>query len=329
MKKQQQYFWFYLTVIAYSLTALLVFQNLLAGHAWWWSPMSAVPPWGWLFIPLFALVVFCFRRKNIILLACGIIGLLLAMGQSDINFGAFWNRPPTAQENAITIFSWNSLAWKQGDRQKWLDYVASHQADVVFLQEIIQPRTWDTPYPTELTARFPGYRLIPHGEWLTITKLPVVGVYGARDQYWLRVDVDMNGKRVSLYNVHIPVHMDPALALRDPGKFFEDMHERNALRDRQFALLEKELRSNDYPKIIAGDFNSTRSMGALGYYYGNFTDVSSLGTDLFPATWGDFGINFWRIDWAFVSKDLKAVAYQIAPRSGISDHAAQIFQVTY
>lgn len=317
--------WFYLTVIAYGLTGLLVIQSLAAGRLWWWDMVSVVPPWAWLFVPIFSFAVFAFRRKNVLLLACGIIGLLLAMGQSDMNLGALWNRS-TPQEGAITVFSWNSLAWQQSDRQAWLDYVANHKADVLFLQEMIQPRTWDTPIPTELTARFPGYHLVPFGEWLTITKFPVVGVYGAQNQAWLRVDVDIQGKRVSLYNVHIPVHMEPTQFLKNPAFFFSSMHERNDWRTEQFHKLDAELRANTYPKIIAGDFNTTRSMGELGFL-SDYTEVGALGTDLFPATWGDHGINLWRIDWAYISKDLRAVAYQIAPRTELSDHAAQIFMI--
>lgn len=288
--------------------------------------MSFIPPWAWLAVPLFVMAVYAFRYKNVLLLACGFISLILALGQSDMNLGALWNKPVGYQENAITVFSWNSLGWRQGDKTKWLDYIAAHKADIILLQEIIPPRTWDTPVPTELKERFPGYSLVPHGEWLTITRFPVVGVYGNEGQFWLRTDVDINSKRVSIYNIHIPVHMDPSRFLGDPGDFFADMHERHKSRQEQFRLLEAELRANTYPKIIAGDFNSTRSMGTLGFM-ADYTEVGALGTDLFPATWGDKGIHLWRIDWAYVSKDLRALTYQTLPRSGLSDHNAMIFSI--
>lgn len=329
MKLRYNYTWFVLTIVGYALSLLLLVQILLAGHIWWWSIMSAIPPWGWLIVPIYCFVVFSFRRRNFALLACGIVTLVLAGAQSDLNIGALWHHNAEKPANTITVMSWNSLAWYQKDNKAWLEYVAAHQEpDVLMLQEIIKPRTWDTPYPAELTAHFPGYKLIPYGEWLTITKLPVVGVYAEQGQFWLRVDVDMQGKRVSLYNVHIPVHMSPMEILHNPLGFFADMHERVTLRTQQLALLEKELRANTYPKIIAGDFNSTRSMGVLGYFYDAYTDVSTLDSGFFPSTWGNWGLYMWRIDWAFISKEILPVSYTTLPRTDLSDHVPLEFQVS-
>lgn len=326
MTRKEKYFWFYLTLTAYVLSALLLWQSIAAGRVWWWDMMSLIPSWFWLVIPLATLTLFCFRRKNFALLACGLIGLILAMGQADINIGALFPRNPVSTNTTISVFSWNSLAWRQQKRQEWIEYIRSQNSDVLMLQEIIPPRTWDTPNPADLAELFPGYRLIPHGEFLTITKLPVVAVYGSTEQFWLRVDVAAAGRTISLYNVHIPVHMNPGMFLRTPGKFFADMKDRHALRAQQFALLDQELQNNPHEKIIAGDFNTTKSMGYLDFLR-SYSDITGLSKELFPSSWGDYGIYLWRIDWAFMSKSLQAIDFTYAARTPLSDHVAMRFTV--
>lgn len=325
---KQQYAIAFASIIVYVLSAVLVFHTFAAASLWWWQWVSVFPGWAWLLVPALALLIFLLRNRNFLMIGCFLITLPLAFAQADINISALWGRSEVApSEHSVRVFSWNSLAWRQTDKRAWTDYIKSHDADIYFLQEVIQPQRWNTPAPDDLIAAFPGYRTVPFGEWIIMTRLPVVGVYSTEGQFWLRVDVDIQGRRVSLYNVHIPVHIIPHLAMRDPGRFFETMKGRFELRAEQFTLLEEDLASNTYSKIIAGDFNTTRSMGRMGTLLNQYTDVSSYGNDLFPATWGDYGLILWRIDWALISKELTALSYKLLPDTAFSDHRAQVFQI--
>ncbi|PIV90557.1 hypothetical protein COW46_01925 [Candidatus Gracilibacteria bacterium CG17_big_fil_post_rev_8_21_14_2_50_48_13] len=322
MKKSHAFAIAYGHIAVYIISALLLLHVLMAGRVWWWNIFSFLPTWCWLAVPIFALLMFALRPKNFLTLASVLLTLPLALAQSDIQFFPHPNTLP-ADIQAVRVITWNSLGWRQSDRTAWKTYLGQMQgADVVMLQELIRPRTWDTPPAEENADLFPGYRVLSYGEWVTATTLPVVGVFAAKDQYWLRVDVDIQGKRVSLYNVHIPVHINPAQMLRDPPGFFADLKERHTLRTEQFRLLERELRGNSYPKIIAGDFNSTKSMGTMGYFLDQYTDMARVGSTWFPATWGDMGIHLWRIDWMLISKEFLPIEQRQAQSTELSDHRA-------
>lgn len=310
----------YSSLLVYGLSLFLLIHVLLAGRHWWWNLVSAIPGWAWLGVPLSAVVVFCLRPKNVLLLASILLTLPLALSQSDLQPFAGPARLPEDMPQ-LRVISWNSLAWRQGERNAWKTYLESMEgAEVIMLQEMIRPRTWDTPDPAEFQALFPRHRVVMHGEWMTATTLPVVSVVAQKDQYWLRVDVDFHGRRVSLYNVHIPVHINPGQLLRDPPGFFADMEERSRFRSQQFTALQAELASNTFPVIIAGDFNTTKSMGMMEALLSRYTDMARFGHTWFPATWGDMGLLLWRIDWILISRELRGGELREGAPTPLSDH---------
>ncbi|GGW29393.1 hypothetical protein GCM10010340_03830 [Streptomyces griseoloalbus] len=334
-----------------ALTALWAGYSLLnfaLGGRWWlWLLADLVPPLCFLAVPLVLLALARLpaarpvRRRLVPVLA---LLLITGLTRSGVNWDAL--RPgegagPTPA-GAVRVVSWNTEYWDTtDDPDRFYRYLKAKDADVYLLQEYL---AWvdERPTPIDELARirreFPGYHIAVLGEQVTLSRFPVVArpaVGPARGtgggSPWrevfergkvLRTDIDVHGRVISFYNVHIPVQLD---ILRSPltGGFYDEVHRRAAARERQYAALLRDVDANPRPVFVAGDFNTTPAMGDLDGLRDTLRDALPASGTLLPGTWNTEGLGLWRLDWAFTDDQLRVHRYDFDDPAGLSDHQAQ------
>ncbi|MER7056533.1 MULTISPECIES: endonuclease/exonuclease/phosphatase family protein [unclassified Streptomyces] len=257
----------------------------------------------------------------------------------------------------LRIVSWNTTWWGQGvDTDRFWATLRAQRADVYLLQEYVHgiDHRQENLRPVDDLARigreFPGYHVVSRGELITLSRVPVTGyelvgpgstVAGRPEAPWLevyravktlRVDIQVNGRPLSLYNVHIPVQIDPGLHLVSPS-FFGMLRERQRTRTAQFEGLEAELRKQrrrGAAAVIAGDFNSSPVMGEMDELRATLRDAADSGGGLYPRTWNELVpvLGLWRLDWAFSTGPVTVDSYRTDNMNRLSDHRAQILEVS-
>ncbi|GAA3076190.1 hypothetical protein GCM10017562_50500 [Streptomyces roseofulvus] len=339
-----------LLAVAVAGWALLVLPGLLLSGRWWpWLLPDLAPPVLFLAVPP-ALLALCpavrdrVRRRW---LAGALVVLLLAgAGRAGVHWGALLpgGAPEPAPADAVRVFSWNTLYWDTtDDPEEFHRFLRSKDADVYLLQEYL---AWVDGTPTEtdrlgpLRAAFPGYRVVVRGELVTLSRFPVVATPPVgrgqatddRSVPWrerfernkvLRTDVDVRGRVVSFYNVHIPVQLDIE---RDwlSRDFYRVVRDTDAVRREHYAALLADARANPYPLLISGDFNTTSAMGDLDGLRGAFEDAVSASSSVLPVSWDSEGpLPLWRLDWTFAGGPLRVHRYALTDPAGLSDHRGQ------
>ncbi|TCB98408.1 hypothetical protein E0H26_08470 [Micromonospora zingiberis] len=320
---------------------------VLSGRWWLWLAVDTVPPPAFLLVPLVLGVgaAVSRRRRTVALLAA--VGLLLGAGLSGVNI-RWWQggdgEPPV---DALRVFSWNTGYWDSGGETEELYRVLRDaDADVYLLQEY----WYERGRPTEATldrlrAEFPGFQVVVLGELVTLSRVPVLrqvpvepvglppAVAEAGDEWrykTLRTDLDVGGGRVlSAYNVHLPVQISPEHGLLD-GDFYRIMRGQHAQREPQWRALARDVRDNPHPVLLAGDLNTTPAMGDLRKLPDGLRDASYAMPSLYPASWAHrpgwpYG---WRLDWAFVSPQVRVHSYHFGDGRGASDHRPQQLSVS-
>ncbi|MFH8723898.1 endonuclease/exonuclease/phosphatase family protein [Streptomyces termitum] len=330
--------------------ALLVLPGLLLSGAWWpWLLPDLAPPLLFLLVPV-VLLALCpavrdpVRRRW---LAGALVVLLLAgAGRAGVNWAALrpGGGPEPAPPGAVRVFSWNTLYWDTtDDPEEFHRFLRSKDADVYLLQEYL---AWVDSTHTEidrldrLRAAFPGYRVVVRGELVTLSRFPVVATppvgrgQAADDRSvpWperfarnkvLRTDVDVRGRVVSFYNVHVPVQLDVE---RSPlsGDFYRTVRDADAARREHYGALLADARANGNPLLISGDFNTTPAMGDLDGLRDAFADAAAASPSVLPASWDAEGpLALWRLDWTFTGGPLRVHRYALTDPAGLSDHRGQ------
>ncbi|MFI2380354.1 endonuclease/exonuclease/phosphatase family protein [Streptomyces sp. NPDC018964] len=257
----------------------------------------------------------------------------------------------------LRVVSWNTTWWGQDvDTDRFWAALRAQRADVYLLQEYVHgiDHRQENLRPVDDLARirreFPGYHVVSRGELITLSRFPVTGyelvgpgsaVAGRPDAPWLevyravktlRTDIRVNGRSLSLYNVHIPVQIDPGPHLVSPS-FFGMLRERQRTRTAQFEGLEAELREQrrrGAAAVIAGDFNSSPVMGEMDELRATLRDAADSGGGLYPRTWNQLVpvLGLWRLDWAFSTGPVTVDRYRLDGMNNLSDHRAQILEVS-
>ncbi|MFF9148164.1 endonuclease/exonuclease/phosphatase family protein [Streptomyces sp. NPDC014861] len=329
--------------------ALLAVPGLFLSGAWWpWLLPDLAPPIAFLAVPL-ALLALCAGVRDRVRrrwLAAALVVLLLAgAGRAGVHWGALvpGGGPPPAPAGALRVFSWNTLYWDTtDDPAAFHRFLRSKDADVYLLQEYL---AWRDGTHTEidrlaaLRAAFPGYRVVARGELVTLSRFPVVATppvgpgQAADDRSvpWrerfernkvLRTDVDVAGRVVSFYNVHVPVQLDIERSPLSRG-FYRVVRETDAVRKEHFAALLADARANPRPLLISGDFNTTPAMGDLDGLRGAFSDAVAASSSALPVSWGPGPLPLWRLDWTFTGGGLRVHRYALTDPGGLSDHRGQ------
>lgn len=159
----------------------------------------------------------------------------------------FWPRSPEpSAAPRLRVMSVNLLMVNQ-DTQGIIDEIVAADPDVLMLQEYTEH--WDAAMRSAIGDRYPHVSAVMHEDSFGValfSKLPFVGEveqnlplgHGLVEQ--MRAEVDVDGQRLALYNIHL-------LPPRTP--LYTGEHRL------QFAGLLDALKAEQLPYVVCGDFN--------------------------------------------------------------------------
>ncbi|MFD2421835.1 hypothetical protein [Amycolatopsis pigmentata] len=343
--------------------AWLVFtmsQLLLSGRWSLWILADLAPALLFLVVPVVLLLctvpfpvprVRMPPRSRVATVLAATISLVLGIGHAGVNWAALSphgnNLIPAG---AVKIVSWDTLYWDQSDDpDRFYAYLQEQHADVYLLQEYVVgiPRP-DTLEPVDDLGRireaFPGYYVASAGELLTVSRFPIAaqiplpasatrppGIsYTAWPEFWtyrvLRTDLTIDGKTLSVYNLHLPDVLDldfsPATST-----FYRMIGKLDTWRQAEFQALHADLVANGNPAIVSGVTNTLPNMGDRHWFDG-LHDAVSAGDSFYPVTLAFRGMSLWRMDGTFTTSGLRTDSYRLVDPQGMSTHRLQAFAVS-
>ncbi|MGC5032520.1 endonuclease/exonuclease/phosphatase family protein [Micromonospora sp. DT229] len=322
-------------------------HRMISGRSWLWLAVDTVPPLAFLLVPLVLGLGATVRRHRRAVALLAAAGLLLGAGLSGVNLRWWQGGDGAAPPDALRIFSWNTGYWDEwGETEALYRVLREADADVYLLQEY----WYEQGHPTEetlarLRAEFPEHQVVVLGELVTLSRVPVLrqvpveapdlpaAVAEAGDEWRykaLRTDLDLGAGRVlSAYNVHLPVQLSPEHGPFD-GDFYRIMREQRAQREPQWRALARDVRANPHPVLLAGDLNTTPAMGDLRKVPEGLRDAKYAMSSPYPASWAyrPEWPHWWRLDWAFVSPQVRVHDYRFGTAGGASDHRPQELRVS-
>ncbi len=301
--------------------ALLIAYTLhvvLTGRIWLWNVISIIPPILFALAPL-TLLVWALIARDRVALALSLIILALGWTQTDLNLHALLPRPtPQSTAATIKIFNWNTRFWNEEQDTDFYSFLRAQNADVYQLQEYWDRNGRSLNLRPQLEQEFPGYQIVISDELVTMSRLPIVAQHGDTIGRFLRIDARDGQELLSFYNVHISMQLG------------EDMAAIFQRRQAQFDHLRADLVGNSTPAYISGDFNSTTSMGVMGWLLNHYDDAVQAGTTLIPRTWAFHllpAFRLWRLDFNLIDHRIRAVRYEDVDPGNKSDHWAQLVTV--
>jgi endonuclease/exonuclease/phosphatase (EEP) superfamily protein YafD len=348
------------TRIVVALAALwIVFaaaRPVLSGRLAWWALLDLVPPFFLLAVPLlFPLAIPAVRIFRVrlpasarwTLVALTVLGLGLGFPQSGLNLAALGSPPPAAPADALRITVWDTVGWDTGkNADAFYRYLTSQHSDIYILQEYIGIGPGGAPYPIDDTARlraaFPGYSFTSVGELLVLSRYPILDratigdalrPAAVTDTVWsygttriLRVDLDVAGRTLSVYDVHLPDLFNFGPSVFGPS-FYEQASEMAGWRDAEMGALQADIARNPNQVVVGGDLNLVPGSSALGKL-GALQDAAHASRSLYPVSFWVGVFQAYRMDWTFASPDLRLYSYDLLSPQGLSTHRAQDLALT-
>lgn len=325
----------------------LVLHILLTGSWWPWVVFEVMPPLTTVAVPLLLLVLVPFARPVRRWLSVLLVLLLLTGAYlSGYGRGLPGFATSTPRGTAIKVFDWNTGYWEmENNTAAFYAFLRRQNADVYLLQEHIYGIRNNTPYnkvlhvddSARLHALFPGYQMSFEGEFVTLSRLPIVAEHHqsfpstGEDWFWKgrkfqRTEIQVGGRTVSFYNVHLPAPLRGGNPLS--GGFYKRQKQQSLWRSENLRALQKDLAGDRDPAVMAGDFNSPWTEL---YSFRPGTQVHNPPGPLSPPhTWpvSRFGLpTLWRLDWLYTTGGLAISNFHIAGGKTFSDHKAQNFRV--
>lgn len=308
----------------WSITAFIILTFALSGRFWIWNIFSIVPPPFFLFLALLTILCNILSRKYKHLFLSVFI-LVLSFSISDIHLQNLIPKDYSGQYGkTLKLVSWNTGFWHEGtNRDAFYQFLQDQKADVYQLQEFDNEETL-----AEVEKHFKGYFLDENQDVITISKFPLKTQYKNGSGNYMRSDINIDGQIISLYNMHLPIHLLPKL-VTDPLAFLANIKSRFDLRSNILQELEKNVLTNEYSYIVSGDFNSTLSMGTMNPLLSKSKDAFDASKNIYPITWmSDGWLSLYRIDYALSSlSGIIPISYEEIAKPEFSDHKAVI--VTY
>ncbi|MER5204457.1 endonuclease/exonuclease/phosphatase family protein [Streptomyces sp. NPDC002825] len=310
--------------------AVFLALHLVLNGRWWpWLAVSLLPPATLAVVPLVLLAAAAVTGGwAAAALAAGC--LLVAWRQNGLNLRGSLRRG--AGEEGLRLVSWNTQHWNQGgDPDRFYAFLRSLDADVYVLQEYLNGfeggEVWDIDDEERLRAAFPRHHLAVDNNSVTLSRFPPAGPPVPVGACSLRVDLRVGHGVLSTYNVHIPVQLTVMNPLRPA--FLRDMRRRAAARDREYAALVADLRSNPHPVLVTGDFNTSAAIGDIRRMPRTLRDAIGACRSVLPASWNARArLRLWRIDWAFTGGGARVGSYRFRDAEGLSDHRVQELTVS-
>ncbi|HZB32951.1 MAG TPA: endonuclease/exonuclease/phosphatase family protein [Streptosporangiaceae bacterium] len=239
------------------------------------------------------------------------------------------------------------------------DYLREFNADVYLLKEYLyvdisvgdpNSQAW-TPEMAlridklqRLRREFPNYHIATSGEQITLSRLPIVAQRGLDMRPWLpedlkrvpstladfpasytsetlRTDIQVNNAVVSFYNTQI--HQPPLDWRLYNGESRDANRYNTARREASYRALRADLTDNGHPAVLGADLNTTPAMGIRRLLPKKLIDHTRAQSSIYPTTWQEEGMEFWRIDWLLTTEDITVHRYELHKAASMSDHKAQ------
>lgn len=287
-----------------------------------------VPTFLWFIGSLFVIVLAVLIRRPmpIFLAACALI-LFLPFVDFPISIRATAEIPESVK---LKVFSFNTQLWHSGQKQEFISFLQGQQADIYLLQEAFNNKLELIDGVAYLQDAFGGYHFAQAGDVVTVSKYPIVAQTASEKfdlwQGFLRTDLEVEGQIVSAYNIHLPVPIQPD-KFESLSHFANRTKELFEARSEHFSLLETDLVNNPNPKLLAGDFNSTKFNSRLSFFSANFAEAHPAGYSTYPVTFEFLGMRAWRLDWFFTSSEWQATKYKQIVVPEFSDHDAMFVRL--
>ena len=309
-----------LLLIAYLLL------RVLAGDRWWWLALlhNGAP---YYFAPLVVLLPLTLlaraRRAAGRLVLLGLVGALW--------FGPLWlprPAPAPAEGTRIDLISFN-IAPGVERLDEIADWLIEADAALVLIQEL--PPTRADQLRAALRATYPYVGDAPDLPPFVLSRFPVESVEAVPlgEAWWVeRVVVDVEGRALALYNVHLAMPLLDAPRIDAPNPLTLMLAYDETRRNAQIRALLDHLAAEPLPFIVAGDFNTSdhspiydELAAALGDAYRAV--APGLGRT-WPAGPVEEGIpalvpRLLRLDYAFHGDGLRPLNAALGPGFG-SDH---------
>ncbi|MER7836895.1 endonuclease/exonuclease/phosphatase family protein [Streptomyces sp. NPDC096040] len=322
-----------LTAVAVGWLLFQLADRLLTNGPWWWALTDVLPPPVFLVVPAALLAGTTAASAGVRpwTATLAVLSLLLGARHCGLNPRAPLTRRTPA--GGVRVVCWNTQHWdEEVDTEAFYAFLRRLDADVYLLQEhIYDAGVHAPPVPVDFRARlereFPGHRVLIRGQFVTLSRFPVVAVPDLGAPEVFRVDLRVDGLPgapvLSTYNVHLPVHVFLENPLRRALR--QEVKDRLASRNRQLDRLIDDLRDNGLPAVAAGDFNLSRSQGDIARLSTIATDALRACPAAYPLSWhrGTWWLRWWRLDLAFTGNGASAHRYRFLDPRGLSDHAVQ------
>lgn len=337
----------------------LCLPSLFGGQHPLMSLVGSVPGIAFACASLVLSALLVIARLNWINSALAILILLMGIGQLD------WNWPrserdtvkPT-QGNSINVINWNTLMWDENkDTEAFYSFLQNANADVFILQEALysaanhpshtQDPRLSQPVPithavtglekdyllfnkaSELAKRFPGYFWVHHQQFLVLSRFPIVGADLDPSEQFQIVDIQVGESQLRLFNVHMILHLE----FHSPfsARFYSALERRLRARQIGFRNLQTAIENTETDYLVAGDFNSPKAMGTMGWLNKNHDDAYRYGDQWLNHTFEYNGWRLWRFDYLFANKDRQFALSQFknTPIPALSDHNVQRFTLHF
>ncbi len=323
------------TLVLLLWTVFILAFYLLSGRFWFWNLFSFIPPFFLLFVSLFFFIYSTIKlivikrdfKRLSLLFFLSLFIVLITAPISDFKFTLLAKQQI---QGDIRIFNLNTEFWEEEqDIDDFIEFLKNQDADIYHLQEYIA-RSDKNMHDKEsisktfekLVEAFPDFEIVRSSELITMSKFPVFAKFENPDNKFLRVDIWIDEKIVSFYNVHIPVHIDPGLR-SNLSVFLNDIERRFYWRQDIFSFISNELEFNNRPKIVSGDFNTTKTMFSMDKILDSVNDsVKELNIN-FATSWRINDLALWRIDYVLGDNYIDFKSYETIDAKEFSDHLGQ------
>ncbi len=333
------------TVLSFLWLAFIILHIILAGRVFLWNFPASAPTFLFTIISVLLLLYFLFqKKKRVINLVIVLICLILSLTQLDINL-LRETRDTKELENysPIKVICWNTNMWDQDkDKDKFYSFIKKQNADVYLLQEYLHYKTdEDNGQPFRLCnivpgfplqfmhvddserikKEFPGYYFSINDQFVIISRFPIKNSYTDYSEQYAVTDVDIKGRNVRFYNVHMLLHIE----ITNPLKpyFYNALYKRFLVRQIGFKDLNMDLKNEKSDYFVAGDFNSTKAMGVMDNLLKNHIDGVKYSNDILPLSYKLYGFKLWRIDFSLLPKandNIRFKTYKTISPENLSDH---------
>ncbi len=264
--------------------------------------------YGLIFVILF-FTAFLKMPKKPVFMAIPIIGTVLCLILIEDVVWLNMTDRGSSGGYSLRVVNWNTELWSKSREGAYFKELKNKEADVYLLQEVFGART--AGIEDRVRKEFSNYYVSHQGEFLTISRYPVLSSTLSFSAGYLITRVKVNEKTISFYNIHLKT---PLLG----DKKEEDNKYIFFARQGQFTDLERDIYKDKNEVFLAGDFNSTRNYPFIRQMENTFTMNQPAGMLIFPKTFST-RLPAIRIDYQFTSKKNRFVNYSLFGGT-ISDH---------